>query len=369
MAQTIYPLPKIHYESLAQYEETRPVALITNAENWNQLNGVLKLPIVVQAEPERLDIDFLNYLSENVPSLVEAVYVVGTDLQVDIGKIIAHQRGLPLIVVPTALDSDQMLEPHVELLDDGIITTLYTNPAERLVIDWEIIQAAPLHRRAGMVADMIAVVTGLLDWRHATKQRQTPPHQTFVPWAAGVAASLAAETIKRASEIGRGQVEALRTLLDLTSVSVQLASQLGHARQQEGTEHYLAFALEKLGVHVAHAEALGPGILLTSALHSQDPSSLRDALQKAGIRLDQVRAADIQLALQDLPTFARANDLPYSIAYEIDPFSDRVQQAMRMAGLDSDTGGWKLNETGGMAPVQQATPAQFLPNTGILQQQ
>jgi glycerol-1-phosphate dehydrogenase [NAD(P)+] len=207
-----------------------------------------------------------------------------------------------------------------------------------------------------MMADMVAVVTGLLDWRYAVKQKRTAPNENFIPWAAGVAASLATQTIKMAEDIGRGEISALRTLLDLTSISVQMANQLGHARQQEGTEHYFAFALAKHGVNVSHAEALGPGILFTSALHSQDPSSLRDALLKAGIRLDQLRQADVQLVINDLPTFVRANDLPYGIAHELDPFSDQVQKALQLAGLSGDTGGWKLNPEatppGGLPPAQ-----------------
>src|SRR5690606_11189315 len=119
----------------------------------------------------------------------------------------------------------------------------YTGAAEKVIVDWEIIQAADPHRRAGLIADLISIVTGLLDWRHAAKLRRTGPNEPLVPWAAGVSAGLASEAIKRAEAIGRGEVEALSTLLDLASVSVQLANQLGHARQQEGSEHYFAMAL------------------------------------------------------------------------------------------------------------------------------
>lgn len=347
---TIYPLPQIEYQSLADLQENRPTALITNAHDWGRVGNLLSLPIVVQAEPERVDVDFFNYLSDNVPSVVEVVYAVGSTHQIIIGKIIAHNNKLPLVIIPTELDSDQMFEPHVELLIDGVISNLHTGAAERLIVDWSVIQAADPHRRAGMVADMLSVVTGLMDWRFATQQRRTSPDEAFVPWAAGIAAQLATQTIKIAEAIGQGKIEALRTLLDLTSLSVQLASQLGHARQQEGTEHYLAFALQKQGVKVSHAEALGPGILFTSALHNQDPTALKDALQKAGIRLDQLRPADVQLAVQDLPMFVQANNLPYAIAHELDPLSEKVQKALEVAGLTAPESGWVLGDTANLPP-------------------
>jgi glycerol-1-phosphate dehydrogenase [NAD(P)+] len=357
----IWSLPQIEYRSLASIQEERPVALIVNPASWARVSSLLSLPVVVQAEPDRADQDFLAYLSDNVPSLVEVIYVVGSGIPMVVGKIIAHNNRLPVVVIPTELDSDQLLEAHVELITDGIITTIHTGAPEKIIIDWEVIRSADLHYRAGMVADMLAIVTGLLDWRYAAKLKRTAADQPFVPWAAGIAAGLASHTIKIADAIGRGEVEALQNLLDVTSISVQLANQLGHARQQEGTEHYFAFALEKNGVRASHAECLGPGILLTSALHSQDPSALRDALLKSGIRLDQLRPADIQLAIAELPSFVMANDLPYGIAHELDPYSDMVQQAIQMAGIASTTGGWTMGGTGGMAPVPGSTGA--MPST------
>jgi glycerol-1-phosphate dehydrogenase [NAD(P)+] len=321
--------------------------------------------VVVQAEPDRTDNEFLDYLAENVPSLVEAIYCVGSGTVVTIAKVVAHKRDLPLVIIPTELDTDQILEGHAELMDnDGIIINVMTGPAERIIVDWDVIQAAEPHKRAGVVADMLAIVTGLLDWRYAAKLKRTAPDQQFVPWAAGIAAGLASHTIKIADAIGRGEVEALRTLLDLTSVSVQLANQLGHARQQEGTEHYLAFALQKLGVHASHAECLGPGILLTSALHSQDPSALRDALEKAGVRLDQLRPADIQVALNDLQGFVLANDLPYCIAHEIEPLSDRWQKALEIAKIAGDTGGWEITGDTTSMPPASGTPGFSQPSAG-----
>ncbi len=352
--KTVYPLPRLVYRSLAEHEETRPAALITSAQDWQQVGGTLELPVVVQAEPDRMDDDFIAFLADNVPSMVQVLYVVGAENLIQIGKLVAHQRGLPVVLVPTALDSDQLLEAHVELIHGDILSTVDTGPAEQVIIDWDVIQAAEPHRRAAIIADLLAVVTGLLDWRHATKLKRTTADHAFVPWAAGISASLASQAIKLAEPVGQGDPAALRTLLDLASVSVQLANQLGHARQQEGSEHYFAFALEKLGVDASHAECLGPGILLTSALHNQDPSALRDALSQAGIRLDRLRPADVQLAINDLQSFVLANDLPYGVAHEIDPFADSTLQALHMAGLSDDTGGWVVGDTDGMAAQQAA---------------
>jgi glycerol-1-phosphate dehydrogenase [NAD(P)+] len=360
-AKTVWALPQIEYQALNTIQETRPVALLTSTDAWSRVGSLLNLPLIVQAEPTRIDREFMDYLSQNVPALVEVIYVVGSGDLVELGKFVAFNTKLPLVIIPTELDSDQFLEPHVELLHEDIITNIYTGAAEKVIIDWAVIQAAEPHRRAGMLADMIAIVTGLLDWRYAAKMKRTAQDQPFVPWAAGVSAGLASQAIKMADAVGRGEVEALSTLLDLASVSVQLANQLGHARQQEGTEHYFAFALQKQGVSASHAECLGPGILFASALHSQDPSALREALEKAGIRLNQLRPADMQLAISDLPGFVAANNLPYGIAHDLDPFSDAVQRALDLARLAGDTGGWALAENTGLLNPQRPSVPNTLP--------
>lgn len=358
--ENISGLPTVYYGMLSDWKEERPTALITSAAAWEHLNGTLNLPLVVQAEPERFDYEFLQNLAQNVPAMVKVVYAVGTAEQASAAKIVAHENNLPLVIVPTELDSDQLFEPHVELLNQGILNTVTTGAAESIVVDWDVILAGPSHRRVGIVADMLAIVTGLLDWRYAGKFNKNPKNQNFLPWAAGVAAGIASQTIKNAPGVGKGDVEAMRSMMDLTAISVQLANQLGHARHQEGTEHYLAFTLENNGLKdTSHAEYLAPGVLLTSALHGQDPAALRDAMQQAGILINKVRLADFQIAINDLPAFVANNNLPYAISHDIDPLGDEVRKALEMAGLTGDTGGWVVaGSTQPTGAVQDQPPAE-----------
>lgn len=363
--ENIFSLPSVYYGKLADWKEDRPTALITSTDAWARLNGTLDLPLVVQAEPDRFDYEFLTTLAQNVPAMVKVIYAVGAAPQVNAAKIVAHENQLPLVVVPTELDSDQLFEPHAELLSQGILNNVVTGAAESLVVDWEIILAGDPHRRVGIVADMLAIVTGLLDWRYAGKFNKNLPGQAFSAWAAGVAAGIASQTIKNAPGVGKGEIEAMRSMMDLTALSVQLANQLGHARHQEGTEHYLAFTLENNHLKdVSHAEYLAPGILLTSALHGQDPAALRDALQQAGIQINKIRLADLQIALNDLPAFVANNNLPYAIAHDLDPLSDQLKKAMEMAGLTGETGGWTVTAPTGAVQAPPPTEPPVAATTG-----
>jgi glycerol dehydrogenase-like iron-containing ADH family enzyme len=229
-----------------------------------------------------------------------------------------------------------------------------------VIIDWSVIEAAPTHERAVAIVDVLSIVTALLDWRYAAKANRNTAQQKFSAWGAGVAAGLASQAIKSAKAIGEGEAEALRTLLDLLMMSVQLASQLGHDRHQEGSEHYFGYSLENQGAKFSHAEAVGPGILFASALHGQDTSALREALENAGVPLNRLRAADIRLAVNDLPAFCAANNLPYGIAHELDPLSEQVTKALEKAGMvETDTTGWQPPDkmVGEPTPAPEASPS------------
>lgn len=338
----IWPLPKITINALNQVEENRPVALITSDFAWSQVGHLLDLPVVVQAEPVDNSDDLMDYLAQNLPSQAEVVYAVGNGVPVVAAKLVAHANQKPLVLVPLALESDTILESFAEVLNDGLIKRVETGAANEVILDWDVVQAAPAHERGAAIVDILAIVSALLDWRFAAKNNRTSDDQRFSQWGAGVAAGLAAQAIKSAQNIGDGTVEGLRMLLDLLMVSVQLAHQLGHDRHEEGTEHYFAMSLLNQGANIPHAEAVGPGILLSYALHSQDPTPLRDALLNAGIRLDQIRSGDAQLAINDLPNFCAVNDLPFGIGHQIDPYSDKTRAAMVRAGLTTgdDTGDW-----------------------------
>lgn len=356
----IWPLPKVSFSKLSDVEEKRPVAVLTSEAVWQQLGSSLKLPIVVQAEPATEDLELIAYLTDNLPSQVKAIYAVGSGAPVTVGKMVAAAHQLPLIIVPHALDSDALFESHVLLMKDGLITRQIPGSPTEVIIDWEVIEAAPKAIRGAAIADVLAVVTALLDWRYAVKHDRVGPHEKFLPWAAGIAAALASQAIKSAKAVGDGEVEALHTLLDLLMMSVQLAHQIGHDRHQEGFEHYFAYSLQNQGVQVTHAEAVGPGIILASILHNQAPNALQEALTNAGIQLDQLRPADVQLAINDLPTFCAVNELPFSIAHELDPYSDTVMRALHQLGLkvdESDTGGWQPTDTKESQATLQTNPS------------
>jgi glycerol-1-phosphate dehydrogenase [NAD(P)+] len=334
---TIWPLPRIEIRDLGTITETRPTALLTNAPSWDVVGSMLNLPLVVQAEPHKADHDFFQTLAEGLPPQVEVVYGVGGGLASDIAKYIGWARKLPVVVIPTALSVDGFFTALAAVRENGTVNYVTTGPATEVIIDWNVIQQAPRHHRGAGIVELLTIVTGLLDWRYAAERNRNTPETRYLPWAASLAAGIAQQAFKIAEGVGQGRVDALRNLLDLMCMEVQLTNQLGHNRPQEGSEQYFAYAIEPRearGRGVPYADLVGPGILIASALHGQDIGPIRDTLLQAGIRLGQLRPDDIMDTVRELPEYVVRHNLPYSILNDLDLNSERVVNLLATTGLD-----------------------------------
>lgn len=272
------------------------------------------------------------------------MYVVGQGAAIQAGKLIASRNNKPLIIVPTALDSDWMFTSNAWVDETAEEVTrrvsVDTGPAAEVVIDWGLIEAAPPSARGAGIVDVLSIVTGLLDWRYAAQKGKNPPEQRFSTWAAGVTAGLAKQALSSAAAIGQGNMDALQTMLDMMMISVQVCNQLGHNRARAGSEHTLAQILApRVQPGLIHAEIAAPLLVFVSALHGQDPTPLHDALQAAGVKLDLLVNTDVQLVLDDLTALLAGH--PYSILNEVTPGAENLQSALKAAGLAVEGDTWK----------------------------
>ena len=332
----IWNVPPQEFRDLVTVKESRPVALLTGNRSWGAVSTVLDLPIAVQAEPERLDIDYLDMLADGLPAEAEVVYGVGAGLVADVSKYVGWKRGLPVVLVPTALSQDGLFTALVSARVKGTVDYVITGPATRIIVDWDVIRMAPPSVRGAGIIELLTIVTGLLDWKYAAERNQTTPDTRYQPWAAGVMAGIAQQAFKIAEGVGKGRVDALRNLLDLMILEVQLTNQLGHNRPQEGSEQYFAYAVEQKlrGTRLLpYADRVGPGLLIAATLHGQNVEPIRATLESAGIRLDQLSPAIIEDTLKTLPNYVVKHDLPYSILNDLDLDAERIEEIMQVTGL------------------------------------
>ncbi len=316
MIKHVWPLPRIEYMPFAEVVEARDVALVYSRAAWNAVKDRLHLNAVWQMEPAEATEAHWQALSMSLKG--DAVYAIGGGLAHDCAKYLAVQHNLPLISLPTALSVDAFLTWASGVRRDDSVSYIETKPPERLIVDFEVLAAAPPSLRAAGMCDVLSIATGAHDWRLAHERGQNPPNMQYVPYIDQIAQGILQGSLDCAEAAGRGDPDGLKQLLDCLALEVQLCNLIGHSRPEEGSEHYFAYAVENvLGKGLPHADLVGPGIILIAELQGQDVAPLKRALEAVHTPLNNIPPDVIRATLDSLPEFSRRHNLAYGIAHEL----------------------------------------------------
>ena len=312
----IWPIPQIEMMPFEEVMEKREVALVTNQEVWSVVGRKLKLSVVWNTEVKEATESAWKAIETGLRG--DVIYAVGGGLIVDTAKYLAARRGLPLVCLPTALSVDAFLTCASGVREDGCVKYIETKCPERLVFDSSVLGTAPLRIRAAGVCDVLSIATGNWDWRYAEEQGTNPEHMRYSPPVSAMANDLLAAALDCAEAAGKGDAGGLKQLLDCLALEVQLCNLIGHARPEEGSEHYFAYSVENLmGKGLPHGDLVGPGILIMAQLQGQDIAPLRCALESCSIPLHNIPRSVIQDTLRGLPAYCRNHKLPHGIAHDL----------------------------------------------------
>lgn len=314
---SIWHLPKVEFMPFADVRETRDVCVVTTQAAFNAVQHHLKhLRISSQIEPFDATIAEWDQLVERAQG--DVVYAIGGGLAVDTGKYIAVKRGLPLVSLPTALSVDAFLTWASGYRRDGCVYYVETKPPEVVIVDFDVLAAAPTALRAAGICDVLSIATGAWDWKFAEEQGKNPSRMRFIPYIDQTVRGILQGGLDCAEAAGRGDHEGLKQLLDCLAMEVQLCNQIGHSRPEEGSEHYFAYSVENIvGKGLPHGDLVGPGILLMAALQGQDIKALRVAHRSCNIPLNNLPPAAIEQTILDLPVYCQRHQLAFGIAHTL----------------------------------------------------
>lgn len=317
----IWNLPHIDILPFEEIEEKCPALVVTSAPAGNAVRDKLRgLKIASQIEVVEASTAHWDALMESGSSLpgIETVYGIGGGLTADAAKYMAARLGLPLTVLPTALSVDAFMTWASGIRKDGCVYYIETKPPEKLIIDFDVIANAPASIRAAGITDVLSIATGCWDWKLAQECGKNPPGMEFIPWVYDNAQSILSGVLDCAEAAGRGDRAGLKTLLDCLCMEVQLCNQIGHARPEEGSEHYFAYAVEnEMGHGLPHGDLVGPAILLIAHLQGQATRHLEKALQACNIPLHAIPQEVIDRTLKTLPDYCIRHNLAYGIAHTL----------------------------------------------------
>jgi glycerol-1-phosphate dehydrogenase [NAD(P)+] len=324
----IWNLPIVHIMPFSEIGEKRPVLLVSSSPAWNAVKGNLHLNIAKQIEVKEATIEYWDSLliAEDLsPFPLEegkvegaVVYAVGGGLVADAAKYYAVKFNLPLVVLPTALSVDAFITAASGIRSDGCVFYIETKPPENLILDLDVIAHAPASIRAAGITDVMSIATGAWDWKFAHERRKNPHGMEFIPWVYDNAQSILSGVFDCAEAAGRGDKDGLKTLYDCLAMEVQLCNQVGHARPEEGSEHYFAYAVEnEMGHGLPHGDLVGPAILLIARLQGQDTSQLEKALKTCNIPLNNIPQDAIDRTTKNLPAYCERHKLAFGIAHTL----------------------------------------------------
>ena len=311
-------LPNVQFMPFSDIEEKRSVVLVTSTPAWNAVKHTLHFQIATQLDVTEARTAYWDTLLSKVNGQPSVVYAVGGGLTADAAKYMAVKLDLPLVVLPTALSVDAFLTPASGIRSNGCVYYIDTRVPDTLVLDLDIIAKAPVSIRAAGITDVMSIATGCWDWKFAHEKGKNPPGMEFIPWVFENAQSILHGVLDCAEAAGRGDKDGLKHLYNCLAMEVQLCNQVGHARPEEGSEHYFAYAVEnRMGHGLPHGDLVGPGILLMARLQGQATDPLETALRTCHIPMDGIPQDVIDDTLNELPAYCIKHNLAFGIAHTL----------------------------------------------------
>lgn len=193
---------------------------------------------------------------------------VGGGRVIDTAKLAAARTGIEFVSVPTAISHDGISSPVASLAhDDGIRRSFAAAMPAGIVVDTEIIRAAPERMIRAGVGDLVSNLTAILDWRLADRGG----HDRFDAYSAMIAESAARPALEIEDLADAEAREWIAKGLLLSGLAMAAA---GTSRPCSGAEHLISHSLDAaLGPRAAlHGEQVALGCLVSAAAH--DPELL-----------------------------------------------------------------------------------------------
>jgi glycerol-1-phosphate dehydrogenase [NAD(P)+] len=183
----------------------------------------------------------------------EVVVTFGSGTLSDIGKVAAAHHGARHVVVQSAASVNGFADDQSVLLVKGVKRTVPSGWPDALVVDIDVVAAAPTALNASGLGDMISMFTAPADWYLSSLFGMD---RGFDADAASMTRRYGDQLLGIADGIGRGDADAAQTLAEfvtLSGFSMGVAHQTSPSSGMEHTvSHMLDMAKGARGEDTAH---------------------------------------------------------------------------------------------------------------------
>jgi glycerol dehydrogenase-like iron-containing ADH family enzyme len=283
---------------------------------WKLIEPRLRVPARHLVLVQSMERTALDEAAHALPS-VDTVIGVGGGSVLDFAKYLAWKRELRLVLIPSIVSVDACVTHSIGVRDEGRVHYVGRVEPERLLVDFELIRAAPPRLNRAGAGDILSIHTGSFDWLLG-HQREG---ERYDPLVARRCAELLRVLEENAAEIRRVSDEGIRILVELFEAENDLCESFGNSRPEEGSEHFFAYNAElRTGKQFIHGEIVCLGILLMARLQQNQPDWVKALLEELGVlyRPEDIRLepGELRESLSTLADFCREEGLPYTIISE-----------------------------------------------------
>ena len=290
--------------------------LVTMPEPWDAARPILsELPAHVHFVTS-MDREVVERTEAEYPP-AETVVGLGGGTALDMAKYVAWRRGGEPVLIPSIASVDACVTNTVAVRDESKVRYVGFVVPRVVLADFDLMQSAPLHLNRAGIGDILSIHTALWDWRAAADRG-------LIDYEADVARGTAALVDGLEERVGEMQAVtegALRWLIEAYAAENALCLQVGHARPEEGSEHFFAYNVEhRTSEGYVHGELVGLGILLMAQLQGNEPARAERILRSTGVRFQPrdlgLSQAEVEAAVRTLPAYVESEGLPHSVIDE-----------------------------------------------------
>lgn len=226
-----------------------PLLVLADPDTWDAAGsrvsrllrgaGFAVREVITRAAPHADDheVERLRPTLGEGPSRIVAV---GAGTLGDLGKTLAQEAGIPLMTVGTAASMNGYASSIAALTVRGLKVTRPVAPPDLLILDTEVLAAAPVRLTRAGFGDLCSKPVSGADWRLS----QRLFGETICPTALSMVDDAVASARGLAAEIGRGERDSVAILAEALVLSGLSMAFAGASSPASGGEHLISHFLD-----------------------------------------------------------------------------------------------------------------------------